>query len=903
MYRLLLYLFLLSLPNVIQAQSPLEQRIDFEVVDRSLTETLIELSQQTEINIAFSNQLIPTDAVRTINLQQTSIRAILQELLQDTNITFKEVDDQIILYKRPPPPARKFTISGYIKDKTTGEGLIGAYIVDARTNTGTATNNYGYFSITVKEGLTNFMISYIGYETETLRLDIKQKSRLTIELNPSSVESTPIIVTASETSSILTDLESPSRENFNIDQIQNLPSLGGEVDINRAAHLLSGVQTGADGVGGLIIRGGNFDQNLVLLDGATIFNPSHALGIISVFNMDAAKSVQLYKGAFPARYAGRLSSILDIRTKEGNMRKISGSTTWSLLAGKMLLEGPIIKDKLSFIISARRSLTDLYTPFVSKKAFEAYLKTFEEGTLSAAKRFSNYSFYDINAKINLQLTKRDQIYCSVYTGEDEFFNQSSFAYQDTIYNPPPLPSIADFINIQDTLSSAFSWGNRMLTFRWNRLWGDRLFSNITTGQSEYRFSSDEIFRSIGNYIFNSINDEIISAGSFNLNLTNRFVKAQLEYNLNANNYLRFGANLGNYSFQPGVIERSLNAQNVINLKDSILLINALDIEEQEAIEFDLFIENDIRLGKKWKMNLGLHYARWMIDEAQFQSFQPRIHLQYAIHPKLQLLASYGKMMQPLHFLTKSNLGLPGDIWVPATASAPPEKSTNATLGVQYKGEKGYQFSVEGYYKQMDNLISFLDNDSLLIVNADDWEQNIATGEGKAYGLEVNLHKNKGKLQGFVNYTYSFADRQFDEINNGERFEFRYNSVHNGKLALLYQFNPKWSCSLNWIIQSTSNTTLPISTYPVRTPFGPVEVFNITDENTVDLPGYQRLDINMKRTIQKNKLIHTLNFGAYNVYNRQENFLFYSYRVIDDSFTALSLLPILPSFSYTLEFGK
>ncbi len=888
--------FFLLFAKLALAQSVLDVQTSLAVNNVLVEDALFVLMQNSGVNIVEAGSILPPQYRVTINENNQSIAYILDLLFENTLVGYTEKEQQIVLVKLEPP-IRKFTLSGYISDADTGEALIGANVFIPSTNKGTATNDYGFFSLTVSEGDANLVFSYLGYEILQKEINLNKDYWLNIELQ-SSLTLDPVIVIPHENQLPQNDINQPDLEGISIEQIKLLPTLGGEADIWRSNYLQAGVSTGTDGVGGLIVRGGSVDQNLVLLDGVPVYNPTHAIGIFSIFNTDAVKSANLYKSRFPARYSGRLSSVLDIRTKEGNKKEFEADASFSLISGKASIEGPIVKDKVSFFLSGRHSFTQWYIPQLTQAVKRRNARNSNGFIPYNRGGFSDYLFFDWNAKIHADLSKKNKLFLSFYKGGDDFFDQNTEERDGNfLLNLQPQEIVEGII--QDTTNLGFAWGNTTATLRWNHLINQKLFTNTTVNYSAYDFNSKDEFFSIGRYDDNS-SDTILVVQRFRSNIENWSAKTDWEYTPSPNHHLRFGLGASRQSFQPGVFFDETKASNVPLLRDSIEFFDTLDIAPQIAYEYTSYFEDEIQLTPKWSVNIGLHAVRWSIDQVQYNSLQPRISTRFKPKPKWTISVSYSQMVQHLHFLTKSNLGLPGDIWVPSTAAVDPERAWQVVGGVHYQGDDNSRFSIEGYYKKMDHLISFLSQDSLVVLSANDWERNITTGQGWNYGVETSFSKQTSKYSIAGNYTLAWSERQFDKINNGERFPFRYDRRHSFKLVGQYALNKKLNLNTSWIIESGARLTLPVLEYPVRVAQGGfIVVQDPGPTNRIQMPAYHRLDIGLNYEIPKTKYSHHINFGIFNVYN-QPNPIFYRER--ENEIVQVTLLPFLPSFSYGIKFN-
>ena len=598
--------------------------------------------------------------------------------------------------------AQKYTISGYISDAETGEKLIAANVFDQKSIAGTVSNNYGFYSLTLPTDSVILSFSYIGFQAEEKKLLLDRDITLDIKLGASvSLEAVEVI---GEKLERIEETSQMSRIEVPIEQIKKVPALLGEVDVLKTLQLLPGVQSGGEGQSGLYVRGGSPDQNLVLLDGVPIYNVSHLLGFFSVFNADAIKNVTLTKGGIPARFGGRLSSVLEINMKEGNMEEFKGEGSLGIISSKLTLEGPIIKDKASFIISGRRTYVDLLArPLVRKQARE-------EGNEADIK----LHFYDLNAKINYKINSKHRLYLSAYSGADVFGFQSKDNLEE-----------GDFTDIEGNTD----WGNLITAFRWNYQINNRLFANTTLTHS--RFSFD--FGSEVADVYQG-NRDFFSAKYFS-GIYDWAGKVDFDFIPNPNHYIRFGGSATKHTYEPGALQFKLDFDNQpVDI--------TLGSEDAKSWEYNVYVEDDIQLGAL-KANIGLHANLFTVDGEKYTSLQPRLGLRYLLNNDIALKASYTKMTQNINLLTNESLSLPTDLWVPSTKRVKPQDAWQAAAGVATTLWKQYEFSVEGYYKKMRNVVSYKEGASFIGVE-NDWQDRVTQGDGEAYGLEVFFTKEKRK---------------------------------------------------------------------------------------------------------------------------------------------------------------
>lgn len=771
---------------------------------------------------------------------------------------------------------QKVTVYGYVEDVDTGEKLFGASVYDAITFDGTTTNEYGFFSITLPVSQIKLKVSYLGYKDYEEEIDLKENKEIIVKLKLAN-ELEEVVLVADKVEKIQENTQMSSVK-IPISQIKSLPTIGGEVDILKALQLLPGVKSGNEASAGIYVRGGGPDQNLILLDGVPVYNVYHLFGFYSVFNADAIKSVELFKGGFPSRFGGRLSSVLDIRMKEGNNKEFHGEASIGLISSKLTLEGPIVKNRTSFMVSARRTYLDILArPFIKK----SFRDNGEEGVVG-------YYFYDINAKINHKITDKDKLYLSLYSGRDKFYMWNEYSYGNNDEN---------FSKIK----ANFGWGNLTSSLRWNHQFNAKLFGNTTLTFTKYGLLSASEFEEIYEQEVNSA-----SAFEYASDITDYGIKFDLDWIPHHLHNIRYGGNAVFHNFQPGVmsfkggesgtsIDTSFNQQNI------------------NAGEFYVFAEDDYEISKRLKANLGIHTSMFTVNNKNYYSLEPRVSARYLLNEKSSIKASYCRMTQYLHLLSNSSINLPTDLWVPPTENIKPQKSWQAALGWAYS-LKDIEFSIETYYKQMTDMLTYKDGTSFLLFT-DSWEKKVAVGKGDAYGGEFFVQKKFGKTTGWIGYTLSWTNRQFDDINYGKQFPYKYDRRHDVSFVITHHINKRIDISGTWVYGTGNAITLPKGQYNglpnYYTEYNPAYDYLyfpfITDygeRNSYRMKAYHRMDIgiNFHRQMKHWERIWSLSF--YNLYNRKNPFyiyLDYNYETDKNEFKQVSLFPIIPSFSYAIKF--
>lgn len=740
--------------------------------------------------------------------------------------------------------SQNLTLSGTITDENSGENIIGAIIFDVRTGNFINSNSYGFYTISFsKQGFVELQISKLGFQTITRKIALKSDTILNFQLSENNQIDEVIIQAKIKKPMGIVDIP--------VNQINTLPLIGAEPDLIKAFQLMPGIQSGNEGSSGLYVRGGSPDQNLILLDDVPLYYVNHLGGFISIFNSDIINNVKLIKGNYPARYGGRLSSVLDVRMKEGNMKKMHYNYTIGTLTSKVFFETPIKKDKSSFLFSARGLLWGFLWQPVSK----LILKDVSVG----------YNFYDINSKYNLKINDKNRIFVSVYIGDDNL----KFKVKDK-----PLKA-----------SYLISWGNILSSFRWNKVFSKKLFSNLTLAYSRYKYlnqiKSNDTIEDITSRYFSQIND------------------FSLKYDFNyfpAENYtLNFGVQAIKHTFNPGTIYESFSAENSIPLK-SVTGNNYI-----RSAEGSFYLENKISINNFADINAGIRITDNYIEKTHFFSIEPRISADFYPASESSFKLSYTETGQNIHLMTSSNGGLPADIWVPATVYAPPEKAKQFSAGF-YKilPKKNMEFTIEVYFKNLNRLIAYKEGINFKAATTS-WENKIEiNGKGQSYGIEVLFQKKIGKTTGWVAYTYSKTNRQFENINNGKVYPFKYDRTHDISIVVSKKINKHITLSASWVFGSGYPYNLPLNKYISAEDND--EIFNWAERNSFRMRNFHRLNLGAFFTKHKKYGRRIWSINIYNAYNRQNPYYYY----LSDEYGTWklyqqSLFPIIPSISYSFKF--
>ena len=770
----------------------------------------------------------------------------------------------------------RVTVKGYVRDGSNGETLIGATVYLQGTTTGTTTNEYGFYSLTVDPGQYTLIASYLGFEDQRKELDFSANITQDFELQESGTQLTEVVVTAEEEDGNVSEVQM-SVEQLDMGTIERLPALLGEVDVLRSIQLLPGVTSVGEGAAGFNVRGGSIDQNLVILDEAPVFNSSHLFGFFSVFNPDAVKGVKLYKGGIPARYGGRLSSILDVRMKEGNNKQFEMQGGIGTIFSRLSVEAPIVKDKSSFLLAGRRSYIDvLAAPFL-------------DGNLEN----TTLNFYDLTLKTNYKFSDKDQIFLSGYLGRD------NFAPGD---------------------QAGFSWGNTTGTLRWNHLFNDKLFSNLTFYYSDY------------DYAINFGDDPEEDAFDWDASIVNFSAKPEFSWFLNPDNVVRFGGQGIYYRFEPA---------NAVAVSDGTEI--DISVSNQWAIETAAFVENERTLfDGKVKLNYGLRasyfaylsgrpvytfgeapaegFARPLTDITPTEkgeviedwfNLEPRASVQYQLSPSSSVKASYQRTAQYIHLLSNTAASIPLDIWTPSTNNIDPALADQFAIGYfRNFRENTYEASLETYYKDLTNLVDYVDGADLVLNEF--VEGQTVSGDGRAYGVELQVKKVKGRFNGWVSYTLARTELLTPGVNGNEWYPTRFDQTHNLNVTGFYDLSPRTTLSATFVYNTGTPVTLASAGYYQQGLFIPHNESGA--RNNFRIPDYHRLDISLTLDPKKDNTKRWKGqwvFGVYNVYSRRNPFTVTGGQV-DGRFlpgqptlteaTQLSVVGnFIPSVSYNFKF--
>jgi hypothetical protein len=747
----------------------------------------------------------------------------------------------------------KYTLNGYVKDSHTGEALIGATItMKELPSTGIVSNAYGFFSLTVAEGTYTVTVFFIGYKAQSQQVVLDTNQKIVFNLSEKALEQEEVVITGEKKDENITATRM-GIDKLDVKGIQSVPVLFGEKDVLKTVQLLPGIKAAGEGNSGFYVRGGGSDQNLILLDEAAVYNASHFLGFFSVFNSDAIKDIAMYKGAMPAEYGGRLSSVLDIKMKDGNAKQFNVNGGIGLISSRLTVEGPIVKDKSSFSISGRRTYADLF------------LKLSSDSSINQARVY----FYDLNAKANYQIGDNDRVYLSGYFGKDVLGFGSSFG---------------------------FEWGNATGTLRWNHLFSEKIFSNTSLIYSTYDYNINADFGGNTLFVSSKIQDYIL--------------KQDFHDYIDAHNGLKFGLNSSYHSITPGTVSLANSPNsNPLHINDKYSWENALYVSHEFKPSPVLSFEYGIRFSSFSVLGPGVFYTYDDVENTidslsagsgtivkTYFSIEPRLAVNYILDGESSVKASCARSTQNLHLLSNSTTSNPTDLWIPSSNNVQPEIADQFSIGYfRNFSDNTYEFSTEVYYKNLQNQIDYKNGAQLNFNN--NVESQLLFGSGRAYGIEFFLKKKYGQLNGWVGYTLSRAEMKFAAVNNGSYFPARQDETHDISVVAIYQSSDAWSYSATWVYNTGNAVTFPSGKYSIDG-----QVFNYyTERNGYRMPAYHRLDLGA--TWQGEHSGWT--FSLYNAYGRDNAYSITFQQDPNDRTKSqavqTSLFKFVPAITYNFRF--
>jgi hypothetical protein len=833
--------------------------VTVQVRDMPLSQVLTLIQEQIPYKFAYNTELIEKQQNITIDIQNKPLDEIIHLLLGETSIGYRIIDNQIVLQENKKPA--RITISGYIKDSLSGETLPQAIIYIPGNKLYTYSNNYGFFSVTQdRADSLDVIISYVGYNKLNATISGTSNSIMNFYLSENKIQLSSVVIRKNNADDNIKK-NPPGMTNVSMEMVKAMPSINGTGDILSTIQMMPGVMAGLDGRPGYFIRGGNTDQNLVLLDDATLYNPNHLLGLVGIFNSSAIKSACLLKAGFPASFGDHLSSVLDVNMKDGNDQHIEGDLQLGTLTAALTLSGPIVPDKASFLITARRSTIDIFTE-----------------PLKISNYYSNYRFYDINAKFNFRISQNDRLFASFYQGMDysSYSKDSSQRYG---------------------INYKLNYGNQVAALRWNHLFSQRLFSNTSVIYNNYYHDVTASQKPYFAELYSGIRD-----------LT---IKSDFSYYPSMNHKISAGINYLYQTLTPAtILDKSLAT-------DTSTAIIPSDIPEKNSSRIAAYFGDEYWLTSRLNIYFGARVPFYMSGDVHYLHFEPRLALMRIINSSTSIKISYTQMHQFLNLVQSYNAAFPAQIWIGSSKTVKPQNCEEVSLGL-FKNfrENMFQFSLELYYKRMGNQVMFREGPSPDInTNLDDL---LVFGKGQSYGTEFYLGKNAGKLTGWLAYTLSYSEQQFDSLNLGRQFPFAYDRRHSLYLSVGYDINEHWQVSANFLYASGSNFSLFRDV--ARNPYNPLYYNDVSGKNSSSgntdnkiqnnyhLDPYNRLDLGIRYRwegkLNNRDVRSELAISVYNVYARHNTF--FAYCSLDPETrqpipVQISFIPVIPAISYYLKF--
>ena len=805
---------------------------------------------------------------------------------------------------------QRFTISGSVMDAVSHETLLGATLYDEGSEMGTTTNEYGFFSLTLPAGRVTLEISYVGYAPQRKEIELTGNTSMNFLLEP-AVGIEQVVVYGDRRNSGALSAQMGAIE-VPLAQIKAVPTMFGEQDVMKALQLLPGVQAGTEGSSGIYVRGGGADENLMLLDGVPMYNVNHLGGFFSAFNPDAVKSVTLFKGSFPARFSSRLSSVVDVRTKDGDMYAYHGNVSLGLISSRINLEGPLWRGKTSFNVSFRRTYSDLMT--------SAALGVLSATELDTGSIYGGYYFYDFNAKITHRFSDRDRLFLSLYTGDDAVY-----------FNVRDKYTYGDDSTEESRLKMNWKWGNLVASARWNRVCSPQLFMDASLTYTRYRndLSVGTILNSTSSFGKESTDIEL----GANSGISDLTAKVDMSWNPSTEHKVRYGASWTGHTFRPDVMVARMSMSADLTDPDSGAVIDTL-IEMDEMIgekvvrahELVAYAEDEISYDDWLQANVGLSYSGFAVQGKYYHSLQPRVSARALLADNLSVKLGYAYMTQYVHLLMNNAISLPSDLWVPVTERIKPMSSSQVAAGVFYDIPGLFDISVEAYYKDMNNLMEYRDGASLMATTSG-WEDKVCLGRGWAYGVELLLQRSVGRTTGWIGYTWSKSMRLFDrpgeEINGGRPFPAKYDRRHDISITIAHKLTDNIDISATWVYNTGNCATLAMQYFqsmpgemlPAGGYYYGDNLSHVPSRNNYRYDPYHRLDLGVNFHKQKRYGVRTWNISIYNAYNNMNPFIMYpteeavhnydgqgnlsvSWR---KKFVKLTIFPIIPSLTYSYKF--
>lgn len=855
-------------PLSAQSDAKEEPRLTVHLEKVSLREILMELERQSGCFFSYESSLVEPYQELSLTLRNASLSDGLKQLFAKLPLTYKQTGRSIILRRH----IRTCILAGFIRDRVSGESLIASSVMDRHSLQGAVTNSYGFYSLTLPAGTVRLQASYVGYAPMEYTFDLQKDTLIDFSLQPWS-HLKEVVVEGNDPCSELNHAEL-GMITLTPKEVKQVPTLLGESDLIKTLQQTPGVAMGTETLAALYVRGGDSDENLVWMDGVPLYQIGHLGGLFSAFNPEAVKLAGFYKGSFPARYGERLSSVMDVRSRDGDLYNYHGSASLGLIAGNVNLSGPLVKGRTSFQIAYRRSWMDVVmspalaiTRWIGEGAFDTYFR---------------YAFQDVNAKINHKLSDSGRLEAGLYYGDDFMKLREKSVESNT----------APYRNY------LWRWGNLTSYVNWNQLFSQKLLGNLTLFYSRYRSK-------VHNRQENSY--EQLSSKLQRSRIDDIGLRFLLDYSFHPSHLLKSGAEYIFHCYEP---------------KHEILNGRLRQQMYRQGHELALFVEDNWQLSRQLQLQWGVRFSYYHTLQKGYASVRPRLSLRYRCLPHLSLKASYTETNQYVQMLSETYASLPADIWMPVTGKIRPMYARMGSVGLYSDKLPGYVCSVEGYYKQMNRVMEYKDYRNLLMVTAP-LDEQVTEGQRRSYGAELMVKKQSGKLTGWVGYTLSWSDCYFPELNRGKRFPFRFDNRHKLNIVAAYRLNEKVELTAAWTFASGNHLTIATEMYKLPAemqpqlshPFVPElglpadeMIYSYTDRrNNVQLPAYHRLDVGMtlRRPLKQGR-VGIWSFGLYNAYCRMNPVtLRVRYERVGNKWKpnmeTFSLLPVIPSVSYTYKF--
>lgn len=868
--------------QTLPGQSLLTRKVSFVCYDCTPAEALVRLSHETSVNISFSNELLSHCGKVRIKSARQPLGSIIRDITQCIPVHLHTDQEAVVITRR----TLYYTLSGYLTDQLTGERLIGATImVRGQAHVPVHSNEFGFFSLRLPEGQHWVSFECMGYRGEIQTFHLQGDRDVQIRLK--NINRLPEIIVPAESPAdghTTNRQQGVTHESLSKDRLHFLPMPGGESDVLRQAALLGGIQSGVDGLGGLHVRGGNADQNLILLDDVPVYNAGHALGLFSVFNPAITSSTRLWKGGFPARYGGRISSILDIRTRDGDQEQYHAQVTAGTFATGLTVEGPVLRGKSGFLAGVRATYLDPWIQLLSQR----------DNVLIDRYDNPNYRFFDAHFKIHYTFSEKNRVYFSFYNGGDSFYN--SFKQSYTLQSS----------TVQERIRLDSEWGNTIAAVRWNHVFHDRIFSNTTLRHSRFLYKSNQNFRLEETGKSVTVRSDL--AQLYQSFIRDWSVKTDFTWwSRAARNTLRWGAAYSLHDFRPGALSFNLHQADPVTANLDSLATAVINNDQPLADEAELYLESNWQPSPRFGVEAGLHWSFFQSGASVYSLPQPRLVFIHRFDNGWEQWINVQRMGQNLHQVGSYSISLPYELWVPSTARVQPEIARQISVGTRWSN-RTWRLQAEVYYKKFDRILTFLSFGNFFSDNftqdASAWEDRIATGTGQAKGVEILVEKQAGKLTGAVAYTLSKADRYFDEINGGRPFPFRFDRRHDLKIQMVQQLGRKYAIGAVWVWASGNPMTLAAVKYRYESVNNGIDA-NVNVYSSVNgyrLPALHRLDFTFSARFQKRKRTHVIQAGGYNIYNRANPF--YVFINANAAQTGkgkqFTLLPFLPILRYELH---